>query len=125
MADNVSFPLLPQPDSSGALRWPTPEQSVIESLRILLSTRPGERRMRPDFGVGLETFVGEPDSLDTRVRIREAVRRVTRWESRILLDDVVVDDGDRPGELRVELWFRLAATGEPRRLGATLSLAGD
>lgn len=122
MSRAVSFPLLPRPDATGALRWPSPEQSVLDSLRILLSTNPGERRMRPDLGVGLERFVGEPDSLDTRVRIREAVQQVVRWESRVLLDDVRVEDGESPGEVRVELWFRLVNSGEPRTLAATLAL---
>lgn len=119
----VSWPLLPVPDEGGRLAWPDPDESVIQSLQILLQTRPGERRMRPRFGAGLQAFLGAPDDLVTRARVRDTVMRaVAAWEPRVLLDEVLVEDGPAPGHLRVELQFRLRRTGAGRRLGLTLAL---
>ena len=65
----IGFPLLPVPDADGRLRWPSLEESVVQSIRVVLATRPGERLMRPTFGVGLDRFVNEPDTVTTRARI--------------------------------------------------------
>ncbi|XYH97506.1 GPW/gp25 family protein [Sorangium sp. So ce1128] len=119
----ITWPLLPVPDEEGRLRWPeTLEQSVEQSLRVILSTRPGEQLMRPDFGAGLDRFLHEPDSLLVRRRIRDAVvDSLSRWEPRVVVDRV--DVAPAPGEptrLRVEIAYRLRRTGEPRRLGLAL-----
>lgn len=118
-----SWPLLPVPDETGRLAWPDLDESVVQSLQILLQTRPGERRMRPRFGAGLQAFLGAPDDLLTRSRIRDAVTQaVNAWEPRVLLDEVIVEDGPALGHVRVELRFRLRRTGAGRRLGLTLAL---
>ena len=57
---------------------PALEQSVRQSIQVILSTRPGEQLMRPDFGAGLERFLHEPNTLTTRRRIRDVVRGVAR-----------------------------------------------
>ena len=69
----IGWPLLPRPDKNGQLDWPTLERSISQSIQILLSTRPGERLMRADFGVGLQRFLHEPNDVGTRRRIQEAV----------------------------------------------------
>ena len=65
----VGFPLLGVPDAQGQLQFPTPEQSVRQSIEVILRTRPGEQLQRPDFGAGLEDFTGQPNSVTTRRRI--------------------------------------------------------
>ncbi|HEX5125596.1 MAG TPA: GPW/gp25 family protein, partial [Rhodocyclaceae bacterium] len=67
----IGWPWLPLPDAQGAINWPGLEQSVRESIRILLSTRPGEQLMRPDFGAGLDRLLHEPNVLATRRQIRD------------------------------------------------------
>jgi len=77
----VGFPLLPVPNGDGRLAWPSLEVSVQDAVRIILSTRPGEQLMRPHFGSGLDRFLFEPDSVETRRRIREAVQDgLAAWE---------------------------------------------
>ncbi len=122
----IGWPLLPLPDEHGALSWPQLEDSVRELIRTVLSTRPGEQLMRPDFGAGLELLLHEPNNLTTKRRIRDAVQEsLTRWERRILLDRVEVRDvaGD-PGQVRVEIAYRLARTGAPTQLALTVTLEG-
>lgn len=122
----IGWPLLPVPDESGRLRWPTLEQSVQDHIRVLLLTRPGEQLMHPRFGGGIQQFLGSPDTVSTRARLQEAISEtLVRWETRISLESVDVTDTDRPGEVRVEIRFRLLRTGEQRQLGLTLALGSS
>jgi phage baseplate assembly protein W len=118
----IGFPLLAVPDAAGELSWPSLEQSVQQNIRVILSTRPGEQLMRPRYGAGLDSFTGEPDSVETRRRIRETVtEHLLAWEPRIQLERVEVGDvPGRPGQLRVEITYALRRTGEARRFGLTL-----
>lgn len=119
----IGWPLLPVPDSAGRMDWPELEQSVLQRIRVILQTRPGEQLMRPTFGAGLQNFVGQPDTTATRKRLQDHVRSaLAAWETRIIVDEVEVSDDDRLGWLRVEVHFRVRRTGVPRRLGLTLAL---
>jgi uncharacterized protein len=120
----IGFPWLGVPDEHGQLGWPTLEKSVRDGIRIVLSTRPGEQLMRPEFGGGLESLLHEPNTLATRRRIRDLVQgSLARWEPRILLDAVEVwDVPDAPSHLRVEIQYRLARTGAPSRMNVNVQL---
>lgn len=122
----LGWPLLPLPDAQGGLDWPGLEQSVRDSIRVLLSTRPGEQLMRPDFGAGLDRLLHEPNVLATRRQIRDLVQNaISRWERRVLLDRVEVwEVPDAPSHLRVEIAYRLARTGAPGAMNVTLQLEG-
>ena len=120
----IGWPLLAVPDEHGRLDYPDLAESVRQLIRIILSTRPKEQLMRPDFGAGLELMLHEPNTLATRRQIRERVQEaLERWERRILLDRVEVwDVEDEPTHVRVEIAYRLARTGEPGALGLTMQL---
>jgi len=122
----IGWPLLPVPDEHGELVWPDLAHSVREAIRIILSTRPGEQLMRPDFGGGLDRVLHEPNTITTRRRIRDLVQEsLARWERRILLDGVEVwEVPDRPSYLRVEIAYRLARTGAPGAMNVTVQLEG-
>lgn len=125
-APTLNWPLVTRPDAEGRLRYPDLAEGVRQSLRIILQTRPGERLMRPEFGVGLADFLHLPNTLATRREIRDVVTRaLTRWEPRILLDRVDVEPLDeRPDTLRINIAYRLRRTGQAQRLGVTLELEG-
>jgi phage baseplate assembly protein W len=120
----LGWPLLPLPDENGQLTWPTLEQSVSQSIRVLLLTRPGEQLMRPGFGGGLEDFLHEPNTLATHRALRDRITSTLgRWEKRILVDNVAVTPAtDDPTRVRVEIAYRLRLTGAVRRTGLTLDL---
>lgn len=122
----LGWPLLPLPDDRGRISWPSLEDSVRQLIQVVLSTRPGEQLMRPDFGAGLELMLHEPDTLATRRRIRDGVQEaLERWEHRILLDGVDVRDVEgQPGHVRVEIDYRLARTGAASALALTVQLGG-
>ena len=121
----IGWPLLPLPDEHGRLGYPDLAESVRQTIQVILSVRPGEQLMRPDFGAGLESLLHEPNSIATRRRIRDLVQgALARWERRILLDRVEVwEVEDEPTHVRVEIAYRLARTGEPGAIAATMQLA--
>lgn len=122
----IGFPLFFLPNGDGELHYPTLEESVRQSIQVILRTRPGEQLMRPTFGAGLERFVGEPNTLATRRRIRDTVTlALEQWEDRIDIDRVdVLDVVDKPMEIRVEIVYRLRRTGTVQSLGLTMDLGG-
>jgi phage baseplate assembly protein W len=120
----VGWPLLPLPDAGGELRYPTYEESVRQSIKVILMTRPGEQLMRPHFGAGLERFVHEQNTLATRRRIRDLVTAaLVRWEPRIVLDRVdVTEHPEGPTYVRVVINYRLRRTGAAQQLGLSMTL---
>jgi phage baseplate assembly protein W len=102
-----AFPFLPGADRRLALAGE--EERIRQSLWIILSTAPGERLMRPDFGCGIHDLVFEPNSAALRGRVAARVRvALTRWEPRIDLLDVQVgtDDVER-NHLFVSIDYRI------------------
>jgi phage baseplate assembly protein W len=118
--------LLPVPDANGQLAFPTPEESVRQMIQVILRTRPREQLMRPEFGAGLDSFLHEPNTLDTRRRIRDLVASsIARWETRLVLDRIDVDEvPDHPARIRVEIAYRIRRTGVAQRVGLTMEVGG-
>lgn len=68
------------------------DEKVRQSIWIILSTAPGERQMRPDFGCGIHDLVFEPNTAALRALVKTRVREaLTRWEPRIDVLDVRVE----------------------------------
>ncbi len=122
----TGWPLLPLPDANGQLHYPTVEESVRQSIKIILLTRPGEQLMRPGFGAGLENFLHEPNTLVTRKRIQDLVSEsLNRWESRIILNQVDVEEvPESPTQIRIQILYQLRRTGISQQLGLTMQLEG-
>ncbi|MBO3705663.1 MAG: GPW/gp25 family protein [Candidatus Accumulibacter sp.] len=120
----LGWPLFALPDEHGRLDWPDLEASVRQSIRVILSTRPGEQLMRPEFGAGLDRLLHAPNNLATRRQIRDWVMdSLGRWERRILLDRVeVLEVPLQPSDLRLEIAYRLARSGTPGALAVTVRL---
>lgn len=97
---------------SGAVVRRTAEADIVESLRILFGTRPGERVMQPDFGCRLADLVFEPMNEPTRIAIEVAIRRaVMFFEARIHLNRVDVTPVDWPaGHLEILVDYSIRAT---------------
>ncbi len=120
----VGWPLLPLPDEHGRLNFPTLAESVRQAIRVILSTSPGEQLLRPEFGAGLKSYLGEPNTIYLRRRIHDTVSdALATWEDRILLDRVEVTEvAEQPTHIRVEIAYRILRTGTPQQVGLTLEL---
>ena len=121
----IGWPLLSQPDERGLLHYPTLADSVRQQIQVILRTKPGEQLMRPEFGAGLQNLLHEPNTLATRVRMRDLIlASLDRWERRIAVDRVDVTEVDgRPTHVRVEIAYRLKRTGVAQQVGLTVELS--
>lgn len=109
------FPPLPPLEGGGALPRVQGAEAVADALRQILRTEPGERLGRPTYGVGLRRYLFAPDTLSTRVQIRDAVASaIRRDEPRAELDEVRVEAGAAPGWLRLEILYRVVGDPTPR-----------
>jgi phage baseplate assembly protein W len=101
----------------GSVRLVTGAQEIDGALRMILSTAPGERVMRPDFGCAMWEQVFAPIIPNTLGLIEQSVREaVARWEPRIRLNAVdAVPDVDAAA-VRIEIEYRILATNDVRNL---------
>ena len=118
----IAFP--PQVGADGRMRWSEGEANIRESIRLILSTHPGERVRLADFGAGLARFLFEPNVAATHARIVQAITTaLARHEPRIAVEEVEVagDPDDRANALAV-IAYRLVATGARERTRVTVPL---
>jgi hypothetical protein len=90
------------------------EQDIKESLFILLSTRPGERVLQPDYGCDLSVLNFESINEGLVNRASEIIHdAVLHFEPRIILDDVVVSTKDMyDGILNISLEYSIRKTNK-------------
>jgi len=122
--DPIGWPFLPVPQA-GQLVYPTLEQSVRDSIRIILMTRPGEQLMRPRYGAGLQNFLDEGNTIALRAQIQTAiVQSLQNYENRITVDAVDVDPAPgASGQVQVQIHYRLLRTNVSQQIGATMQLS--
>ena len=103
----------------------TQQQDVEESLRILLSTSPGERVMHPTYGCGLQRMVFENIDESRLTEIRSLVERaVLFFEPRVVLHEVMIDTDELfAGILRLRLDYSIRTTNTRHNLVYPLYLA--
>lgn len=81
-------------NSQGKLQVAEYEESVRQSILIILGTAKGERVMRPDFGCGIYDLVFEVNTPSTAGRISQAVQdALLVFEPRIDVINVSVNSG--------------------------------
>lgn len=111
-----AFPL--RTDASGAVALSHGDRDIAEAIRLILSTAPGERPMRPEFGCGIHQYVFDPADQTTAGRVAFEVRSsLKRWEPRIEVRSVDVrPDPGRQGVLLVDIGYTIRGSNDPRNL---------
>ena len=105
----VGFPI--QFDGVGAIATAKYEESVRQSLWIILGTSKGEHVMRPDFGCGIYDLVFEVNSASTSGKIAQAVREaLLLQEPRIDVRNVQVTAHDNGQTLLIQIEYQVRAT---------------
>ncbi|HKE97541.1 MAG TPA: GPW/gp25 family protein [Actinomycetes bacterium] len=97
-------------DAGGQIqRTPGPDEGIRKSIWTILSTAPGERVMRPDFGCGIHDLVFGVNDARTASAVTGAVRSaLARWEPRVdVLDVYAAPDASRPNLLLVEINYQI------------------
>jgi phage baseplate assembly protein W len=104
--------------ASGRVRISRYEEDIEQAISIILSTRPGERLMRPDFGSRLHEYVFSGDSHGTRSRIKEAAEEaLLLWEPRITGVDIEVDfPHGSAGGFTLNISYIIRSTNNPFNL---------
>src|SRR5258708_19516172 len=78
-----SFPVRLR-EKTGSVSLSEYDADVRESIRVILSTAPGERVMRPDFGCGIHDMAFEAISTTTLADMEDQVREpLAAFESRL------------------------------------------
>jgi hypothetical protein len=111
--------------AGGGLRLVEGAEAIRQSLLTILSTRPGERVMRPDFGCDLDSLAFAPTGPTTNNLARILVRAaIERFEPRVTLEavDAFADPAD-PAVLHLVVEYR-ARLGAGR-LDLAVDLEGD
>ena len=102
------------------------DESVRQAILLLLSTVPGERIMRPEYGCLIHQLVFSPNDATTAgLAIHYVQRAIDLWEPRI--DVVSLDatqDREAPERLNVTLEYRVRTTLRTGQLTISLSLTG-
>ncbi|WP_367926174.1 GPW/gp25 family protein [uncultured Ruthenibacterium sp.] len=112
-----TFP--PRVDSAtGRFKTSSEEENIRQSVRIILTTRCGERAMRPDFGCNLHDYIFELPDQGALTRIRaEVVEALTLWEPRILDIGVEVDlEHLNQGQVWFNVHYTVRSTNNPNNL---------
>jgi hypothetical protein len=102
---------------NGSVRLVTGVEEVDAAIRMILSTVPGERVMRPEFGCAMWEMLFAPLTAGTIGLIEQAVRdALLRWEPRIELQavDAVADQAN--GAVHITVSYRVTSTNDTRNL---------
>jgi phage baseplate assembly protein W len=116
LGNGLSFPL--RTDARGQIVLVTGAEDIDQSILIILSTRPGERVMRPTFGCRASELLFEPRSAATASLLQEYILEALRmWEPRIeVLQVNVLDSGGDAGMLLTEIEYQIKSTHDTRSI---------
>jgi uncharacterized protein len=116
LGTGLAFPL--GVDHRGRIALARGEIDVEQAIRIILSTAPGERPMRPEFGCRIHDHVFNTATSATAGQIAYDVRAaLERWEPRIEVLDVAVSFAAmEAGTLYVDIRYQVRGLNDPRNL---------
>jgi phage baseplate assembly protein W len=111
-----SFP--PQTDPQGRMALTNERNELQQSIQVILSTSPGQRVMRPNFGCRLQDLVFQPNNSHTIAQVRRYVEEALgMWEPRINLRTVDVrPDPQDGGRLLIDISYEVKSTRDRRNL---------
>jgi len=110
-----AFPI--QQTLQGGIQLSPAEQSVEESILLILRTHPGERVYRPTFGSRLAELAFAPINTQTLLLLRLYVEEALEmWEPRIWLESVVAEPTPDQGRVDITIAYRLRETHNRKSL---------
>ena len=116
LGTGLHFPL--GVDGRGGIAMIRHQNDIDESIRIILATSKGERRMRPEFGCRIHELVFAPNNATTWGLAMQYVEEALGWwEPRIEVQetDVHADPGDS-SRLLIDIKYRVKSTSDERSL---------
>jgi phage baseplate assembly protein W len=112
----LAFPL--QLDNRGGVALTSADNEIQQAITIILSTAPGERVMRQDFGCRIHEYIFAPANAVTASAVEQEVRiALDRWEPRITVLDVeVTPSAGATGLLMIAIKYEVKSTNDQRSL---------
>jgi uncharacterized protein len=97
------------------------EENIRQCISIILSTRPGERQMLPEFGCRIHDLLFAPNTSTTASTIAHYVRSaIGRWESRVEVT-AVKSEPQPNGTISVQVEYTIRTTRSPQVVVHVLS----
>ena len=126
-AGDVGLPAGLSTTAKGRIELVHDGDTVRQALLMLISTRPGERVMRPEYGCYLFRLAFSPnDDTTAGLAIHYVRQAIELWESRI---EVLRLDANRnidhPSRLDIDLQYRLRNSARLDNLSVAIDLALD
>ena len=116
LGQGLAFPLQLTPRGEIALAGGV--RDIEQSIRIILGTRPGERKMRPEFGCRVHELIFAPrDAAMEGLLIYYVEQALGRWEPRIQLQEVSVrPSSGSSGTVLVDIRYQVKTTHDERSI---------
>ncbi len=104
--------------ATGRIKMSSNEDSIRESIRIIIGTRKGELPMHPDFGCGIQEYAFESVDYTTLYSMKTEVEHaLIRWEPRITnIQAEVSDERIDEGLLSIHVSYVVRATNNQYNL---------
>ncbi len=100
--------------NTGRMKTSSYEEDIKEAIRIILSTRKGERIRNPGFGCGIYDHAFDTMDFTTLSAIKHEVEMaLVSWEPRIEDIEVSVHEEAKEGVLLIEVGYVVRSTNSP------------
>jgi uncharacterized protein len=105
-------------NTDGGIRMTRGPEDLDASMRVILSTAPSERLMRPQFGCRIWDLLFEPVNFNTLGQMAEAAgEAIAQWEPRVdVLGIECVPDARDPFLVHIDITYKVRATNDRRNL---------
>jgi phage baseplate assembly protein W len=102
----------------GQIKIADGEDSIRESISIILSTAKGERVMRPDFGCDINELIFAPNNTSTTTLITFYIKEaLMKWEPRIeVLNIRVTPEETEPNRLNIGIEYQIKSNNTKANL---------
>lgn len=115
LGKGIVFPM--QVNGHKGIAVTSADDKVRRSMLAILGTAHGERVMRPLFGCNLQALAFAPNTQGTANLAEYYVREgLNRWEPRIELREIVVENDNRNGRLLININYKVRASAEINNL---------
>lgn len=106
----LAFPM--RISSNGTFVMNEHEENIRQSINLILSTAPGERVMRPDFGCGIHDLVFAVLNSSTLAQAEALIMSaLSRFEPRIIVNEVKASvDQNFYGKLIIKIDYEIRET---------------
>lgn len=114
-------------NGANALATISGPRAIRQALLLLLSTLPGERVRRPEYGCDLHHLLFAPNDATTHgLAIHYVGQAVRRWEPRVEIASVdAVQDPSHPSAILMTLTYTIRDSGMQDSLSLTLDLNNE